>query len=411
MVERAKAFTAVADEAKNHTAKLHEGKMFAQQELVDEVKKALAEGKPYNNTRIFKTIPVVAGWMAAEEAAERENILFQIVAEKARNQTHKPQTGTFRAELLSDLTSQVASGKGETIHRIDPATNQLHFMRAIRLTADCMSCHGIPGGPDDPDKDGKDILGFTMEGWKTGDMHGAYEVTMPMAPVQAEVRTFVAQGLLWTLPLVIGAVLLLVWLFNNMFSKPLAKLIQRISEIEKSNDLTLRVKMLHKDEIGLLGQSFNGLVVTLHDIIAKVSASAQEVAGAATEIAASSEEMSAGMKDQTNQVIQISAAVEEMSASIVEVARKSVDAAGSAESSGKSAEHGGSVVRQTIDGMKNINDAVRASASSVEELGNRGQEIGRIIQVINDIADQTNLLALNAAIEAARAGEHGRGFA
>ncbi len=411
MVERAKAFTAVADEAKNHAAKLHQQNVFEKEALVTEVKQAMAAGKPYADTRIFKTIPVVVGWSAALEASQREHIDFQIVAEKARNAKHKPADGTFRARLLADLTQQVNAGGDEMIHRVDPATNQLHFMRAIRLTSDCLSCHGAPGGPDDPDKDGKDVLGFAMEGWKTGDMHGAYEVAMPLAPVEAEVRGFVVQGLLWTVPLALGAVVLLVWMFRAMLSKPLAMLIGRIQEIEKTNDLTLRVKMKGTDEIGVLGNSFNGLVGTLHDIIAKVGASANEVAGAATEIAASSEEMAAGMKEQTSQVVQISAAVEEMSASIVEVARKSADAAGSAEQSGKSAEQGGTVVIQTIEGMKNINEAVRASAASVQELGSRGQEIGRIIQVINDIADQTNLLALNAAIEAARAGEHGRGFA
>jgi len=69
------------------------------------------------------------------------------------------------------------------------------------------------------------------------------------------------------------------------------------------------------------------------------------------------------------------------------------------------------VVNDTIERMKAISGAVNSSSESVTELGRRGQQIGEIISVINDIADQTNLLALNAAIEAARAGEHGRGFA
>jgi methyl-accepting chemotaxis protein len=100
-----------------------------------------------------------------------------------------------------------------------------------------------------------------------------------------------------------------------------------------------------------------------------------------------------------------------MAASVVEVGAKSATARDRAEASGRSATQGGQVVAETVAGMQSINEAVSASSASVTELGKRGEQIGEIIKVINDIADQTNLLALNAAIEAARAGEHGRGFA
>jgi methyl-accepting chemotaxis protein len=80
-------------------------------------------------------------------------------------------------------------------------------------------------------------------------------------------------------------------------------------------------------------------------------------------------------------------------------------------SAGKDAQQGGEIVAKTLDHMKSIASLVEASSTGIAELGARSDEIGRIIEVINDIADQTNLLALNAAIEAARAGEHGRGFA
>lgn len=180
---------------------------------------------------------------------------------------------------------------------------------------------------------------------------------------------------------------------------------------EGEGDLTKRIPVESKDEIGELGMWFNKFVQKIHDVIGEVAASASEVASAATQIASSSEEMASGMNEQTDQVTQISSAIEEMSASIVEVARKSSEAAGNASESGKIAETGGQAVTRTVEGMKSISDAVSASAASVQKLGERGEQIGAIIEVINDIADQTNLLALNAAIEAARAGEHGRGFA
>jgi methyl-accepting chemotaxis protein len=190
------------------------------------------------------------------------------------------------------------------------------------------------------------------------------------------------------------------------------KIVNRLKDIAQGEgDLTQRVDQDRKDELGDLGRWFNTFIERIHDVISEVGAASHEVAGAATQIAASSEQMATGMGDQSTQVAQISSAVEQMSASVIEVASKSAEAANNAEDSGRVAQEGGRVVTETIQGMNGISDAVTASAESVAELGKRGEQIGQIIEVINDIADQTNLLALNAAIEAARAGEHGRGFA
>jgi methyl-accepting chemotaxis protein len=180
---------------------------------------------------------------------------------------------------------------------------------------------------------------------------------------------------------------------------------------EGEGDLTQRIPVKSQDEIGKLAQGFNTFAQKIHDTIAQVASSATDVASAATEIAAASDEMANGLNQQSSQVHQISSAIEEMNASIVEVARKSEDAAKQAVRSGDVAEEGGAIVNQTVDEMQSIKQTVTDTAQSVEELGKRGEQIGQIIAVINDIADQTNLLALNAAIEAARAGEHGRGFA
>ncbi len=409
MVEKAAAFTAVADEAKNHVADLNNKQTFATEKLLEKVKADLAAGKSYTESDVFGTIPVVAGWTAAQDAASRENIDFYISAYDARNKENEPDTSSFEGILLTDLNNQVASGGAETIHRIDEATNTLHYMRAIRLEQSCMLCHGDPA--TSPTGDGKDILGFTMENWRPGKMHGAYHVALPLAPMDQQVASFITGGLMWTVPLVVGAILLFIYLLRTFFSKPISTLISSITEIQDHNDLTQRVDIKSDDEVGKLGKCFNSFIETLHGVIRDVATSTTEVAGAATEIAASSEQIASGMREQSSQVEQISSAVEEMSASVEEVARKSGIASNEANESGSMAEAGGRTVRDTITGMQSIAEAVSAGALSVAELGKRGEQIGQIISVINDIADQTNLLALNAAIEAARAGEHGRGFA
>jgi len=413
-VQRASGFTAVADAAKNSASeKFIKGDIKAD-ELLATALEQVDGGTHYSETRFFENIPVIVGWAAAAEAAEKESIEFNIVALEARNPDNAPVAGGFRDEMLHDLTTQYKSD-GETIlSRVNEDTNTLHYMRAITLDESCMMCHGDPAVYDERDEndkfDGKDALGFRYESWTVGYMHGAYEVQMPLETLDASVAGFFGKGMTWTIPIVVVAFGGFLVMMRRLLGNPLAQVVE-IMKVAGEGDLSQRLDLHRTDEMGTLATWFNTLLNNLSEMVSEVRGASQAVASASTEIAASADEMASGLQEQETQTQQVAAAVEELSQSVSEVAAKSADATQSSEESQHLAEEGGSVVRSTVEEMQGIATEVNASAQTINALGVQSEKIGEIIAVINDIADQTNLLALNAAIEAARAGEHGRGFA
>jgi methyl-accepting chemotaxis protein len=217
----------------------------------------------------------------------------------------------------------------------------------------------------------------------------------------------------WVLFLIVGtAAVAFTLLADRRVSAPLQQLTLHLKEIaEGDGDLTRRIPVSSQDEIGELSHWFNTFAANLQSMMHQVLANVEQVASASAEISASTNEMARRSEAQQTQTEQIATAMQEMAASVTEVSTNSGSAASEARKAADDAHEGGQIVARTIAMMGSVNESVEDVGKQMASLGNRSDQIGRIVAVIDEIADQTNLLALNAAIEAARAGEQGRGFA
>lgn len=207
-------------------------------------------------------------------------------------------------------------------------------------------------------------------------------------------------------------VFLSVTLFKKVVVGPILRMVEALKDIaEGDGDITKRIDVSSKDEIGDMGHHYNTFVDKLHSTIEVLARDSGTIAGAAENLSTDSQEMTRKVEKTLEQTNSLAAATEEMSKTTSEIAQNCVIAAASSEKTSEAATYGESVIKDTIGAMDRISEMIRVSAATVENLGSQSEEIGKVVDIINDIADQTNLLALNAAIEAARAGEHGRGFA
>jgi len=208
----------------------------------------------------------------------------------------------------------------------------------------------------------------------------------------------------------IGLAVFIWYIVSSEIRKPMLKAAESLEGVSRG-DLTKRVEIDSTDEMGTLYTHLNTFVEKLHDAVTRVDESSVSVLYAANILDTTAEQMSTGIQQVVGQVTSVATASEEMSTTSSEIAQNCVMAAKSSEKADGLAKRGKSITDGTVDVMSNINERVKNTAGIISSLGIRSDQIGKVVELINDIADQTNLLALNAAIEAARAGEHGRGFA
>ncbi|MBY7822401.1 methyl-accepting chemotaxis protein [Vibrio fluvialis] len=201
------------------------------------------------------------------------------------------------------------------------------------------------------------------------------------------------------------------WVVNRLL-QPLQVLSGALQELSRGEgDLTQRVNIERKDEIGELAEKVNQFISQMQTMLKDIVEHSHSLSSQAQHAKSLSIQSTDRVKRQQDDVNQIATAIHEMSATAAEVASHAELTANASQASASACEEGQSVIGKNRQAITDLANQVTNAASVIRELESNAQSINQILSTIQGIAEQTNLLALNAAIEAARAGDQGRGFA
>jgi len=319
---------------------------------------------------VLKQVPIFAAMKIGAKDAEKEGYKFRVFSNEPRkkeNMASDFEMTVFKKFESNPELKQFIHEDGENVTVFKP----------VRLSEKqgCITCHGDP--VTSPWGNGKDILGYKMENWKDGKLHGVFAIEANVAAISELRHSSENRNKI----ILFGSIPILFAIFLSFF---------------------------------LMKAPINSLKLVADNLSHVTS----NVAGTSQKMSNNSAGLSQATIEQTASLQETAASLEEVGAMIKKTSDNAISTSEASAKSRLKAEEGNEIVLKMIQSMEAIN---QSNENIREEMNRSNQEFGEIVKliheignktkVINDIVFQTKLLSFNASVEAARAGEHGKGFA